>query len=153
MSLELWKQNGWLREHKTSPEEVASILALVDRDLTDATRQEVSTDWRFNIAYNAGLQLATLVLYAAGYRAGRGESKHYRVIQSLTLVMGEGFSGMSAYLDNCRRKRNVSEYDAAGTISEKEAADLLQTVQVLRDDVLTWLKNNRAELYQPPVSP
>ncbi len=72
MSLELWKQNGWLREHKTSPEEVASILALVDRDLADAAREEVSTDWRFNIAYNAGLQLATVVLYAAGYRAGRG---------------------------------------------------------------------------------
>jgi hypothetical protein len=48
MSLELWKQHGWLREYKTSLEEVASILALVDRDLTDATRAEVSTDWRFN---------------------------------------------------------------------------------------------------------
>ena len=50
MSLELWKQNGWLREHKTSPEEVASVLALVDRDLADAAREEVSTDCRFNIA-------------------------------------------------------------------------------------------------------
>ena len=74
MSLELWKQNGWLREYKTSLQEVVSILALVERDLADASQEEISWDWRFNIAYNAGLQLATVVLYAAGYRAGRGET-------------------------------------------------------------------------------
>ncbi len=107
MSLELWKQNGWLREYKTSQAEVDSILGLVDRDLTDASREEISADWRFNIAYNAGLQLATLALYAAGYRAGRGESKHYRVIQALPLVMGERHSATAAYLDNCRRKRSI----------------------------------------------
>ena len=55
MTLELWKQNGWLREHKTSRDEVAGILDLVRRDLVDAAREEVSTDWRFNIAYNAAL--------------------------------------------------------------------------------------------------
>jgi hypothetical protein len=146
MSLELWKQNGWLRAHNTSSEEVDSILALVDRDLSDAAREEVSTDWRFNIAYNAGLQLATVALYVAGYRAGRGQSKHYRVIQALPLVMGERFSGISAYLDNCRRKRNVSEYDTIGTISEKEAADLLRTVLELKVEVLKWLQQGYPEL-------
>ncbi len=125
MSLELWKRNGWLREYKTSTQEVTNLLTLIERDLADAAREEISTDWRFNIAYNAGLQLATVVLYAAGYRAGRGESKHYRVIQALPLVMGSQFSAIRDYLDNCRRKRNVSEYDAVGTISEKEAEDLL----------------------------
>lgn len=80
MTLEAWKQNGWLREYNTSREEVGNILNLVDRDLLDATRDAISPDWRFNIAYNATLQLATLLLYASGYRAGRGESKHYRVI-------------------------------------------------------------------------
>lgn len=58
MTLELWKHNGWLREYKTSREEVTSFLGLVERDLADCARGEISTDWRFNIAYNAGLQLA-----------------------------------------------------------------------------------------------
>jgi hypothetical protein len=102
MSLELWKENGWLREYRTSAKEVAGILDLVERDLADASRKEISTDWRYNIAYNAGLQLATVVLYAAGYRTGRGESKHYRVIQALPLVMGRQFSSKRDYLDNCR---------------------------------------------------
>jgi len=95
MSLDAWKTNGWLREYSTSEQEIA------------------------------GLQLATLVLFAAGYRTRRGESKHYRVIQALPLVMGSNFNVVRDYLDNCRRKRNVSEYDAAGTISQKELNDLL----------------------------
>jgi hypothetical protein len=147
MSLELWKTNGWLREYETSAQEVASILALVERDLEDAAKKEISTDWRFNIAYNAGLQLATVVLYAAGCRAGRGESKHYRVIQALPFAMGQQFSTIRNYLDNCRRKRNVSEYDAAGTISKKEAEDLLQTVAEFKIEVVRWLKKNHPLVY------
>ncbi len=50
MSLELWKEHGWLREHKTSAQEVAGTLDLVERDLADASRKEISTDWRYNIA-------------------------------------------------------------------------------------------------------
>lgn len=146
MTLELWKQNGWLREYETSRSEIASILGLVNRDLTDAVQGGISTDWRFNIAYNAALQLATVVLYASGYRAGRGESKHYRVIQALPLVMGERFSSIAAYLDNCRRKRNVSEYDAAGTVSQKEVEDLQQTVEDLKREAEMWLKENYPEL-------
>jgi uncharacterized protein (UPF0332 family) len=142
MSLELWEKNGWLREHKTSPQEINGILSLVERDIEDASREVISIDWQFNIAYNAGLQLATLSLLAAGYRAGRGESKHYRVIQALPLVMGEQYSTLRNYLDNCRRKRNVSEYDAVGTISEKEAEDLLQTVKEFKIAVESWLKKN-----------
>jgi len=149
MSLELWKQNGWLREYKTSAQEVSSLIDLVERDLSDAAREEISKDWRFNIAYNAGLQLATIVLYAAGYRAGRGEGKHYRVIQALSLVMGPEFSTMRDYLDNCRRKRNISEYDAVGAVSAKEADDLLQTVRELKADVESWLRKNHPEIYKP----
>jgi len=149
MSLERWTENGWLREYKTSAQEVANILALVERDLADAERDEISNDWQFNIAYNGGLQLATLVLYAAGYRAGRGESKHYRVIQALPLVLGSQFSSKRDYFDNCRRKRNISEYDAVGTISAKEAGDLLQIVREFRIEVESWLKQNHPDIYLP----
>lgn len=129
---------------------MGSILQLVERDLKDAAREEVSPDWRFNIAYNAGLQLATLVLYVAGYRAGRGESKHYRVIQALPLVLGEHFSSLRDYLDNCRRKRNISEYDAVGIVSMKEAADILKTVQEFKIKVENWLSQKHPEVFARP---
>ena len=147
MTLESWQKNGWLRPHNTSKKEARGILDLVERDLSDASRVEISKDWQFNIAYNAGLQLATLILYAAGYRTGRGESKHYRIIQALPLVMGQRFSATRDYLDNCRRKRNVSEYDAAGTISQKEAEDLLQTVREFKVEVETWLRQNHPNIF------
>jgi hypothetical protein len=146
MSLQRWEQSGWLRKYKTSAQEVRGLLALVGRDLADAAREEVSTDWRFNIAYNAGLQLATLLLYAAGYRAGKGEGKHYRVIQGLPLVLGDQFSTLRDYLDSCRRKRNVSEYDAVGTASQKEAEDLIRAVQEFKIEVENWLRRNHPEL-------
>ncbi len=141
MSLELWEQNGWLRKHQTSAQEIKGVLALVERDIEEASREFMSIDWKFNIAYNAGLQLAALALLAAGYRAGRGESKHYRVIQALPLVMGEKYTTLKNYLDNCRRKRNVSAYDAVGTISEKEAVDLLKTVKDFKIELEGWLKS------------
>jgi hypothetical protein len=46
MSLELWKQHGWLREHETSAKEVNSLIELVERDLSDAAKEEVSKNWR-----------------------------------------------------------------------------------------------------------
>jgi len=51
MSLELWEKNGWLRKHQTSVQEIKSILSLVERDIEDASREVISIDWQFNIAY------------------------------------------------------------------------------------------------------
>jgi hypothetical protein len=36
MSLQSWLNNGWLRAHKTSPQEIQDLLEIVDRDLKDA---------------------------------------------------------------------------------------------------------------------
>lgn len=139
-------KNGWLRKHQTSLKEINDILSFVKRDIEDASREVISTDWQFNIAYNAGLQLATIALLVAGYRAGRGESKHYRVIQALPLVLGGQYSNLKNYLDSCRRKRNISEYDAVGTISEKEAVELLKTVKTFKIELEEWLKSRTSEL-------
>ncbi|MGB8354355.1 MAG: hypothetical protein WCD79_10735 [Chthoniobacteraceae bacterium] len=68
MSLKQWADNGWLRPHKTSPQEIADLLAIVERDLADA-EGAISADWRFGIAYNAALKLCTILLSASGYRA------------------------------------------------------------------------------------
>jgi hypothetical protein len=36
MSLADWANNGWLRPHKSSAQEIADLLAIVERDLADA---------------------------------------------------------------------------------------------------------------------
>jgi hypothetical protein len=49
-------------------EEIASLPALVERDLANATVAGLADDWKFNIAYYAALQAA---LAATGFRAAR----------------------------------------------------------------------------------
>jgi hypothetical protein len=85
MSLADWERNGWLRPHQTSAQEIRDLLAVVERDLADCATEDISADWRTNIAYNAALQAAGAALVASGYRATR-DQHHFRVIQSLGRV-------------------------------------------------------------------
>ena len=66
MSLKDWQDNGWLKPHRTDCNEIAALMAIVERDLTDASITALSSDWQFGIAYNAALKLCTIVLYAQG---------------------------------------------------------------------------------------
>ena len=55
MSLKDWQLNGWLTAYTTSPQEMADLLAVADRDLRDCMASGLSADWRLNIAYNSAL--------------------------------------------------------------------------------------------------
>jgi hypothetical protein len=56
--------------------------------------------------------------------------------------MGKDFSSLRDYLDTSGRKRNIGKKDAAGTVSGKEADDILQTVQELKTKTTTGLVRN-----------
>ena len=124
----------------TSKKEIRNLLAIVDRDLKDA-RGTISLDWRFGIAYNAALKLCTILLYSEGYRA-EATLQHYRTIQTLPLILGEGRQKDSDYLEGCRSSRNRVEYDYAGGVSEEDTDELIEFVESLRQDVLNWLREN-----------
>ena len=145
MSLSDWARNGWLRPHATTPAQIRELLAIVERDLADAARPDLSADWQFGIAYNAALKLCTILLYACGYRPEKNLA-HYRTLQSLPLILGKGRAGDADYLDTCRAKRNTAEYDCAGTVSQSEAAELCEFAESLRTDVLAWLRQRHAAL-------
>ena len=147
MSLQSWLQNSWLVQHTTSPEEIANLLALSDRDLVACQVKQLPADWRFTIAYNAGLQAATAALAAAGYRATR-DNHHYRVIQSLEFTTAPVRKFIDT-LDGFRKKRNVSSYDVAGAVSDKEADEMLKLATGLRADVESWIRATRPELFNP----
>ena len=145
MDLRDWLNNSWLISHKTSSEEVANLLAIVDRDLSDCKTKGLSADWRLNIAYNAALQASTVALAAEGYRATR-DSHHYRVIQSLELTVGAD-EGLVGTLDGFRKKRNVGDYERAGTVSDKEADEMEKLAIELSKMVRAWLKKSHSDLY------
>lgn len=130
MTLEQWAANGWLRSHETSPEEIANLFGIVDRDLADASGG-ISPDWRFGIAYNAALKLCTILLYASGYRAER-VLQHYRTIQAMPLILGSDRRADAEYLETCRKKRNIVEYDYVGGATDDEVDELISFVKELR---------------------
>lgn len=145
MSLQDLLAEGLLRPHKTSGQEVADLLRVVDRDLADAAISQLSSDRRFATAYNAALQLASIALYVAGYRT-TGARHHWATLQALSEIMGPQTQARADYLDGCRSKRNVTDYDRAGEISETEAKEILKEARVFRADLLTWLRAHHPAL-------
>lgn len=139
MSLEGWKNNGWLKAHRTSPQEIANLFAIVRRDLADAKARQVSADWRFGIAYNAALKLCTILLVAQGYRPDKSLA-HYRTLQALPLILGAEKKEDADYLDACRMKRNTVEYDTAGAATQADAEELVRFGESFLEEVEKWLR-------------
>ncbi len=144
-----WLKNGWLTEHETTCQEIADLLGVIDRDLSDCQSPGLSPDWRLGIAYNAALQVAAAALAAAGYRVAR-ESHHFRAIQSLTFTLGCD-APLIAQLEAFRKKRNQSDYERAGAISAQEAREMIDLAKRLRDGLLPWLRHAHPDLL--PVVP
>ncbi len=146
MGLKDWLNKGWVVNHKTSPEEIADLFGVADRDLEDCKAEGLSSHWKLAIAYNAALQMATAALAACGYRSAR-EAHHYRVIQSLRYTI-KADSIIIAQFDKFRKKRNIGGYERAWAVSDQEAGEMLVLAKSLRDDIEDWLKENHPELFK-----
>ncbi|MBD3332572.1 hypothetical protein GF356_06960 [candidate division GN15 bacterium] len=147
MTLQDWLSSGWLKQHASSRKEIADLLTKVDRDITEASKEEITLDWRLAIAYNACLGCATIALRAAGYRIPGGAGQHYRTIQSLRFTI-KPQSDIIASLEAISRKRAIVSYDAAGTITESEVAEAMSLAEELRERLLAWLREEHPELMQ-----
>lgn len=145
MSLKNWADNGWLRTHKSSSQEIQNLLEIVERDLKDSRQKGLSADWRFGIAYNAALKLCTILVYAEGYKPEKALA-HYRTLRALPLVLGPEKEDDADYLDSCRSKRNTVEYDCVGGATNSEANELIVFVTELKQEVMEWIKEKHPEL-------
>jgi HEPN superfamily protein len=134
-----------LKPHQTSRSEVGDLLRVADRDLKDAAVKAISLDLRFTTAYQAALQLATIVLTASGYRT-TGVGHHWITFNVLPDLMGPEYQDQADYFDQCRNKRNRSDYDRAGTVSATEAAEILIEAKRFRISVLNWLKARHPDI-------
>ncbi|PWU21724.1 MAG: hypothetical protein C5B49_02105 [Bdellovibrio sp.] len=61
------------------------------------------------------------------------------------MILGDKHKSNADYLDSCRKKRNETEYDLAGNISEDEVEELINFCHELRKEVLRWLQNVKHE--------
>jgi hypothetical protein len=146
MSLADWLDHGFIVEHRTSQQEIQELLALVDRDLHESETGTHSPEWKLSIAYNAVIQAAKAALAATGYRIPRSNrSHHYHTIQSLRHTVGAD-SSLTLKVEAVQKKRNVSEYERAGAVSDREAQDALDLAKTVCKRVRDWLQTEHPEL-------
>jgi SAV_6107-like HEPN len=139
MNFDVYLKNGWIKPHATSRDEIARLLAIADRDIRQSKVAGLEPEWRFDIAYNAALQLATAALAASGFEAER-QNKHQRTIECLSFSLKELTAKDAIFFDKSRQKRHVSVYDMVGAISAQEATEMVDFAGRLRRLVLKWLK-------------
>lgn len=144
MSFRLWLEKGWIKEHKPAPREIAELLAVADRSLKDCQVDGLSSEGKLDIAHNAAIQASAAALAAVGYRASR-EAYHYYVIQSLSLTL-QLDERIINRLDKLRRKRNISDYERPGLVSEKEAQEMIGLAIQIRQQVQDWIQNCHPDL-------
>ena len=144
MSLREWLANRWVTEHRTDKKEIAGMLGAIVRDLSDCSAEGLSSDGRMSIAYSAALKSASTALAAVGYRAAR-EQYHHRVIHSLAYTI-ELDPALIMELDQFRKKRNISTYEAMGMVSDFEADRMIELAGMLYERVFAWLMEFHPEL-------
>ena len=145
MTLKQFLAEGRLKPHRTSRGGIRDLFRVADRDLKDAGVTAISLDRRFITAYQAVFQLATVVLAASGFRT-TGAGHHWVTFKVLPELLGPEVQDVADYFDQCRNKRNLSDYDRAGEISRDEARELLEEAQKFRSTVMAWLKTQHPEL-------
>lgn len=138
VSLENWLNDKLIVKHRPSAGEIAELLHICDRDLEKVEIIELGPDWRLSIAHNAAVQAAKAALAAVGYRARR-EGQHYLVLQSLAFSIKTD-PAIIDQLDKFREKRNISDYERAGLVTEQEAEEMIALAKQLRADVEQWLR-------------
>jgi uncharacterized protein (UPF0332 family) len=144
MSLADWLNEGHLKDHRTSRKEIEQLFAVFQRDLADANLETLSADRRFTTAYNAALMATRAALAASGYRTS-GEGNHYWIIQSLSFTVQLDSKTINKF-NKFRQKRNITDYEMIGMVSDREVAEMISLAQELGEIVVEWLKENYPEL-------
>ena len=144
MSLKQWQQNGWLKPHRATREEIAGLYAVIERDLAASSTRGLDEDWRFAIAYNAALQAAA-ALKAAGYEVAKGGGAHHHTIESIRLTLGDDGTAV-ALLQAFRAKRGGGVYEATGVATETETRELRQLAADLFRRLKDYVKTHHPDL-------
>lgn len=125
--------------------EIDNLLAVARRELSDAGAAGLSSDGRFEHAYAAALALATVVVRSQSERI-HGPDHHRLTFESLAKANRGAWQETAAYLQHCRRRRNVAMYDRPGAVSAEEAAEIIRVASSLAGEVRHWLRKEHGGL-------
>ena len=125
--------------------QVARLMAAVERNIADAQLPGLSSENRFDAAYKAIMQLATVALNANGYRTLTSKPGHHQTtLQSLPLTIGLPQPRV-IMLDALRKQRNSADY-SGDLVPDSAAAECLASASELLVHLRAWLAANKPEL-------
>lgn len=111
----------------------------------DATIPTLSPEGRFQLAYDAALDLATVAVLATGYRIKSRIGHHQLTFEAAGAALGPGSVEAMKYFDLCRRRRNTISYEG-DEIGEDLASELLSEATLFAARVAEWLHRHHPEL-------
>lgn len=134
-----------LEKAETDRDEVARYLAKIRRKLEDSKKSSISLDSRFDIAFEALLQIALAALRINGYRTTTEAGHQPLAIQLLPKSLGIEPGELRA-LDEYRKKRSIGLYEADFDPSESEVKAVIRTVERLLEKLTGHIRAARPEL-------
>ena len=145
MTLENLIGKGLQRE-ASGPEELFRFRCKIKTKLADAANQAISLDSRFDLAYEALLQIGLAALRAHGLRPDSRGGHHVLALQTLNKTIGFPKEKLRL-LDEFRKQRAVGLYDGSFEPSESEVAAIIETVSQLQIFFDDWLQNTHPSLF------
>ena len=117
---------GQLKAEPATEEEVVGMLRSGVVRLADAKNESLSTESRFDLAYNAAHALSLVALRKAGYRS---ESR-YLVFQCTQHTLDLAAEHWRV-LDAAHRKRNLAEYEGDIDVDDQLLEALIRVADMI----------------------
>jgi hypothetical protein len=138
-----------LEREATDRAEVARFLARIERKLTDSRSNAISLDSRFDLAWEAVLQMGLTALRANGLRTTSQAGHQALAIQTLDKSIGVDKDTIRL-LETFRKNRSAGLYEGSFEPSQAEVDSLIRAALGLRQTLLRWLAASHPALLTDP---
>jgi hypothetical protein len=133
-----------LQREPADEAEVKRFLTKIVTKLKDAQATSVSLDSRFDIAYEAMLQVGIVALRVHDLRPDSRGGHHVLALQTLETTIGFPRTKIRV-VDQFRRQRAQGLYDGSFEPTETEVTQLLEIAEAMRQTLLAWLRANKPD--------
>lgn len=133
---------------ESEPVDIAEITRLLEKITTkiaDARVEAISCETRFDITYEALLQIGLTALRCHGLRPNSRGGHHVMALQTLPLTIGYP-KGNVRLLEEFRKQRAAGLYDGSFTPSEQELTELINEVCALQEQLVHWIRSHERTL-------
>jgi hypothetical protein len=122
---------GLLKPEPPDQTEFNGLVESGTKRLKDARNKDISTESRFDLAYNAAHALSLAAMRWHGFRP---DNKRYIVFQALPHTLGLS-AAQWRVLDKAHGARNSAEYEGYFEVDEQLLAEVLEITEIVRQKV------------------